>query len=66
MRNERSNGEEIRTMYRVKAMTGVDPTITRLSSSWMQTLAGLELFLHVRQPEKSQDSIRRKINEKGI
>jgi hypothetical protein len=28
--------EEIRTMYRVKAMTGVDPTITRLSIEAIQ------------------------------
>ena len=28
--------EEIRTMYRVKAMTGVDPTITRLNVEALQ------------------------------
>lgn len=28
--------EEIRTMYRVKAMTGIDPTITRLTVEAIQ------------------------------
>lgn len=31
-----------------------------LSSSWMPTVAELELFLPVKQPEKNQNGIRRK------